>query len=288
MAREPMEVTFFGVRGTRTVPDPRFATYGGNTACVGVAVGSTQFLLDAGSGIADVPEAFFSGGPIRIFLSHLHHDHIAGLMFFRPIYEPGREIILHVPEHLANRLSLYWRSPYFPLNMSETPARLSVVPVHGGETIAIGRDGVRDEVDAGSQGAAVCVDALSLGPHVHPKDGVYAFRIRANGKRIVYATDMELVDEESTLRVSEFAQGAAALILDAHFTDDEYRLSSVGWGHNSIGIALDVGQRSACERLFLFHHHPERDDAALALLEREAKTKLPHAAAAAEGATWAL
>ena len=69
--------------------------YGGNTSCVEVTLsdGST-LILDAGTGIRNLGLALPRvEQPIHILLTHLHLDHIQGLMFFAPAFRPESEII---------------------------------------------------------------------------------------------------------------------------------------------------------------------------------------------------
>ncbi len=65
--------------------------------------------------------------------------------------------------------------------------------------------------------------------------------------------------------------------------------SRSGWGHSTPEQAIDLAREAGCQRLVLFHHEPEHDDAAIdALVEgarRYAKQRAPKLAveAAMEG-----
>ena len=91
-----MRVTFWGTRGSLAAAGPATVRYGGNTACVALeAQDAPLVVLDAGSGIralggvvAGVP------GRIDVLLTHLHMDHIQGLGFFAPLFQPGRDVHL--------------------------------------------------------------------------------------------------------------------------------------------------------------------------------------------------
>ncbi|MEK7393124.1 MAG: hypothetical protein AAB214_11215, partial [Fibrobacterota bacterium] len=77
----PMEIEFWGVRGSIPVPGPSTVRYGGNTSCVRVRLAGGDLVFDAGTGIRELGRAMMrSGCPSRIdlFLSHVHWDHIQG------------------------------------------------------------------------------------------------------------------------------------------------------------------------------------------------------------------
>ncbi len=86
-----MKVTPYGVRGSIAAPGPATARYGGNTSCVRVTDrDGTVLVLDAGTGIRSLalelpPEL----RRVDVLLTHLHMDHIIGLGFFAPFYNPA-------------------------------------------------------------------------------------------------------------------------------------------------------------------------------------------------------
>jgi len=96
------------------------------------------------------------------------------------------------------------------------------------------------------------------------------YRFRINGKRIVYATDVELdrifqseyspKDKEILTReYIDFIAKADLLIADGQFTAEEY-LSRVGWGHSSIPVILDLASKAEVDQLAIFHHDPQHSD----------------------------
>ncbi|MBV9433009.1 MAG: MBL fold metallo-hydrolase, partial [Hyphomicrobiales bacterium] len=97
LASRGLGVRFFGVRGSIPVPGAGTLIYGGNTACVEIRVNGRLFIVDAGSGLAALGNALIDGPErsIDILLSHLHQDHIVGLPFFAPLYDPDRNIKIY-------------------------------------------------------------------------------------------------------------------------------------------------------------------------------------------------
>jgi len=90
-----MQIRFWGVRGSIAVPNRRMLRYGGNTSCVEVTLADgTEIILDAGTGIRELGEARTSQAKIvRVLLTHLHLDHIQGLLFFSPLFDPTNETL---------------------------------------------------------------------------------------------------------------------------------------------------------------------------------------------------
>src|SRR5439155_25670160 len=68
------------------------------------------------------------------------------------------------------------------------------------------------------------------------------------------------------------ARGAATLIHDGQYTDEEYP-SRRGWGHSSLGDALTFAQRAQPGRLVPFHHDPGHDDERLGALAEQASSE---------------
>ena len=96
------------------------------------------------------------------------------------------------------------------------------------------------------------------------------YSLEIDGKKIVYATDVELnrifqgdsneVDAKALARqYLEFVHNADLLIADGQFTEDEYS-NKVGWGHSSIPLLLDVAYEAQVKQLAIFHHSPQHSD----------------------------
>jgi len=264
----PMTVTFWGVRGSIPTPGRSTARYGGNTSCVEVRVGDERIVLDMGSGLRPFGRALAAsaGARVTFFLSHYHWDHILGMPFFGPAYDPARTVVIHgsdrsgrtVQDALAGQMT----EPYFPVSMSAMRAQLDFRPIADGAVVAVGDATVR---------------ACEL---AHP-GGVLGFRIEAGGRSLVYATDFEhgLGSDETLV---DLARGADLLIYDAMYTPDEYPRYR-GWGHSTWAEGVRIAKAAGVRELALFHHDPSHDDAAVAAIEAAAKAEFPGAFAAREG-----
>src|SRR5690242_7684449 len=126
-----MRVTLWGVRGSIPVPGAAAARYGGNTSCVHVTTDDgTELILDAGTGIRELGQTMVGERRrIDILLTHLHLDHIRGLMFFAPFFDPQAEITVWGPpaagRALRERLARYISNPLSPIDIRELPARVT-------------------------------------------------------------------------------------------------------------------------------------------------------------------
>jgi len=256
-----MRVKFWGVRGSIPAPGPDTEAVGGNTSCLQViGEDGTELILDAGSGIRDLTaEDLGHATRLHILLTHLHLDHIQGLLFFAPLFDPEAEITVWGPPGrvpLRRRLARYLSDPLSPIEIGELPARVSFenVPVDGWR---IGDLQIK----------AVLVS------HRGPTLG---YRITEGDASLCYIPDHE---PGLGLKLSSapgnwisghsLAHDATVLIHDAQYTDQEYP-GRRGWGHSSISDMVAFAGRTRPGRLLMFHHDPTHDDRNLELLEDQA------------------
>jgi phosphoribosyl 1,2-cyclic phosphodiesterase len=277
-AASPFQVTFWGVRGSIPSPGARTRLFGGNTSCVELRCGEQLLIFDLGSGARALGESLrVRGTPAaaEIFLSHYHYDHLQGLPFFAPMFDARNRFIIHGPTRgerdvraiLAGQMA----PPYFPVTAEEVfRAHVEYQPMAEGDVVQLGEVQVR---------------ALEL----HHPGGSLGYRVDFRGHSFVYATDIEhgsAVDG----RLAEFAQGTDVLVYDAMYTPEEYvgPPGKVGWGHSTWAAAVSTAQAAHARTLVLFHHDPERNDAAMRTVERKAQRLLQGTVAAREGMTLAI
>ena len=242
-----MKVRFWGTRGSIPTPGERTVRYGGNTACVELRDATEHLLvLDAGTGLRELGLKLNGTSPLTVdlLLSHLHWDHIQGIPFFRPAFDPKNTLRLYGPtQHLPLRqlLGLGMDDPFFPVDLDGLPAKLEVHEIESGSRRVVG---------------PYTVTAVTI---VHPAPAL-AYRIEADGKALVYATDTEDPFSGKPNPVVDLARNADALIHDGQFVDADFK---AGWGHSTVAMALDVAKRANVRRLILYHHDPDRSDDAL-------------------------
>jgi ribonuclease BN (tRNA processing enzyme) len=234
--------------------------YGGNTSCVQVTLADgTRLVLDAGTGIRNLPaELGREGGHIHVLLSHLHLDHIQGLLFFEPLFQPEAEVTIWGPSapgrSLQDRIGRYLSAPLTPVEVRELPCQLDF------------RDCPVTEWDIGS--ARIRAETVT---HRGPTLG---FRIEDAGASLCYLPDHEpaLVGaitglESEWISGYSLAHGVDLLIHDCQYTDAEYP-RHLGWGHSAVSHTLQFASRCGARDTLLFHHDPSHTDDVLdAILE---------------------
>ena len=255
-----MKVEFWGTRGSIPSAGVETTGYGGNTSCVEVRVGERLIILDAGTGIRDLGnklQGTFSR--IDLLLTHLHMDHILGMGFFGPFFNPRNVIHIWGPasynETLENRLTRYLSPPLFPVRFRDLPCSLHFHEIARDEFFL---DDIRVKTDY------VCHPGPTIG-----------YRLELDGKVLTYMPDHEpalgAVDFPHNLPWTsgyELAENANVLIHDAQFTCKEYP-NCVGWGHSSFKHALDFASIAGVSSLKFFHHNPGRTDEEIATIEEE-------------------
>ena len=252
-----MKVRFWGVRGSVPWATPSAIGHGCNTPCLQVTDEHTgdTLILDAGSGIVGLGGAL--DGPPRelpILLTHYHWDHLQGLPFLAQLYSPGWKPRIFAPKfetHDPGWVETIFRSPFFPVPVDRLPNRPPIDVVEPGE-FKIG---------------SFDVSAIPLN---HP-GGALSYRVQGMVGDLVYATDHEFGSPEHDERLADFAKGASALVLDAHFTPNEIGAHK-GWGHSDWRRGCEFAAANDIGRLWLFHHKPGRSDRALEDIRREART----------------
>jgi phosphoribosyl 1,2-cyclic phosphodiesterase len=242
----------WGARGSIPSPGPETTRYGGNTSCVQVTLSDGSIIvLDAGTGIRNLGLSLSGTTPrYNILLTHLHLDHIQGLMFFAPAFNPETEIVIWGPASpeasLQDRIARYISAPLSPVEVRELPCDVSF------------REAPTSEWEIGP----ARIHAASV-THRGPTLG---YRITEADSSLCYIPDHEpglgasLADlEPEWISGWDLACKSSLLIHDSQYTDEEYP-DHVGWGHSPMSDALTFARRVEAERLLMFHHDPLHSD----------------------------
>jgi phosphoribosyl 1,2-cyclic phosphodiesterase len=258
-----MRVRVWGARGSLPTPGAEMVRYGGNTSCVQVTLSDgTHVVLDAGTGIRNLPaDLGENGAHIHVLLSHLHLDHIQGLLFFAPLFESDARVTIWGPampgRSLQASIGRYLSAPLTPVEVRELPCRLDF------------RDCPVTEWSLGP--AHIRAEAVT---HRGPTLG---FRIEDAGASLCYLPDHEpaLIGPIDTLEPEwisghGLAHDADLLIHDCQYTDDEYA-AHLGWGHSAMSHALQFAHAARASNTLLFHHDPYHGDDMLDAMLRRAR-----------------
>ncbi|MDR2746970.1 MAG: MBL fold metallo-hydrolase [Treponema sp.] len=229
------------------LPPWLFGTVGGNTPCVTIRTENSSEVLvfDAGSGIRELGNAMFREQPkpgrYRVFFSHFHWDHIQGLPFFGPAYDPSVHVDFYSPVADIERIiQEQMRPPVFPVRMDTMGSKKAFHVL-------------KDPVSFGSL-------TITYKMMNHP-GGCYSYLVDDGKHRFIYATDTELTaadfskDDEN----SSFFKDADLIVIDCQYTLGE-AIEKYNWGHNAFSMAADFAANWGIKHMVLFHHEPTYSD----------------------------
>lgn len=271
----PFQMKFWGVRGSIPTPGPTTLHYGGNTSCIEIRAAGQIIILDAGTGLRLLGRelmAEFGERPLdlTLLLTHTHWDHIQGLPFFLPVYQPNNR--LRILGYEGARLGLetvlksQMESPFFPIGLKEVPANIRI-------------EELKDwDFDLGQVSVSACNAC-------HPGKCV-GYRLSVAGRAMAFFPDNELrrsppgaaaaaspgsPSRDGQQDLVEFVRGVDVLVMDAQYDADEYE-RHVGWGHGCVDEVVALALEAQAKRLYLFHHDPNHDDAKISEMVVHART----------------
>lgn len=245
-----MIIRAWGSRGSIPVSGSEFLKYGGDTTCLEIRTKDNHtIIIDAGSGIRNLGKRLPENGGMNLSLlfTHVHVDHILGLPFFKPLYQPGARIDIYgcsfSSESMKDIITRSMAPPYFPILFDDVKAD---VTYHGPCRTGFALNGVE----------------IYPIPLSHPNGGV-GFKVVEGGKSFVFLTDNELTYRHpGGLEFDDyltFTDGCDLLFHDAEFTETEYRNTRT-WGHSVYKDALRLAMNSGVKQFGLFHHNQDRSD----------------------------
>ncbi len=232
-------------RFVSSLPSWIFGTAGGNTTCVEVKSAGNEIIFDAGTGL----RLFGKSGNLpkdkkyNFFFTHFHWDHIQGFPFFDAAYDPESEFnIYSALEDTKKLLEEQMNQPYYPVPFGALTKKMNFMTLNPGALINIGDTQI------------VCC------PMSHPGTS-YSYAVIENGKKFVFATDVELrsKDFDSSPIMERVFKDADCIVIDSQYTAEEaYRKQN--WGHSAFCYAVDFAVHWGIKNVYLFHHEPTYDD----------------------------
>ena len=245
-----MFIRCWGSRGSIPVSGAEYIRYGGDTACIEIRTASNEIIIvDAGTGIRRLGKALVEENRLNchVIFTHAHWDHVMGFPFFKLIFMPQAELIMHKcpfqSKFVETILTKVMSPPTFPVRFRDITAQIHY------------EDACPIDFSIGS--ATVTPIPIS-----HPNSGS-GYKFAENGRSFVFLTDNELgFMHPNGLSVEDyrtFCQGADLLIHDAEYTPEEYKTTRE-WGHSVYTDVVDLALAAKVRRLGLFHLNQDRTD----------------------------
>ena len=267
-----MEVVIWGTRGSVPVASQDTVRFGGNTTCIEICTDAGDcIILDAGTGIRALGEHLLKEGRKQCTLcfTHAHLDHLQGLPFFAPLYDPSWNITVRGPDCMGKKgvktsLEYIFNGHNFPLEMSRIGCSLNIIDFKSGDCF-----------DIGSARIETCATN-------HPGGNV-AYRVTADGWSFVFTGDHESgcngdassCSSSECRKLARFMKRADVVLADAQYTKQEY-LRFKGRGHSCMEFWPRIAMQAGVDHLIFTHHDPSHTDADLDILTEKACHDFSH------------
>ena len=236
-----------GLRGSFPVPTTDPVSGATISLLVESADGTTQIILDAGTGTRNLLSRLRPGALLA--LTHFHLDHLLGLPL---LSSRDLSAILSARPDAATILSRIYSPPVWPVPATDAPF-LPASP---------GRPHVHGSL------------SITYHPVAHP-DGCHAIRIDepSTGESLVLATDIEwsLMSPDDRAAFAAFAHDATDLWFDCHFLPTELPAHR-GWGHSSWKEAIAAARLSRALHVHPLHFSPSCSPARAASIIRHLRS----------------
>lgn len=264
-------IRFWGVRGSIACAGPKTVRYGGNTTSFEIQCGDSVVLVDAGTGIRELGQKLSEQGSLNldILLTHTHFDHINGIPFFEPFFNPETRCRLwtgHLgPGQTSHQvISDMMVDPLFPVPLGIFKAEIEFNDFAAGDTL---------ELPSGV--------GVRTAPLNHP-NGATGYRVEHGGKSICVVTDTEHEPGQPDDNVLGLIEGADIVVYDCTYTDAEFEARR-GWGHSTWQEGVRLCEAAGAKTLVVFHHDPDHDDVFMDGVAGEVEAARPGSLVAREG-----
>lgn len=256
-----------GARGSTVVSGRQFLKYGGATTSFVMETADSRIciVIDMGTGV--LHHDFSVYDEVHVLFSHMHLDHILGLLYLPIFYGGSTDIHIYVPSYynfssFADMIAPFLSTPYFPVVQASFSPRITMhnldIPPNG-DTSAMKIHEVEVLFRKGN----------------HP-GGCVMFRLNVAGKGShCFTGDYEHSRHEDTGLI-EFARGTDFLIYDSSYTQSDYIARHIGWGHSTHEHAASIAREACVGYLILSHHDYTYSDSFLDSVLHKTRQRFPN------------
>ncbi len=248
---EDFKLYVLGCRGSRPVSGMEYEMFGCATSCYIIKADTQAVVLDCGTGLYDAAPYLKDCTQIDVLMTHLHYDHILGLLNVSVFPESARtRIYAGVPRYSKDyNPADFLKAPYWPISSSI------------GDAICVGCDSTIHL----SERVSAC-----FFPANHP-DNATIIRVDTDNGSVCLVCDWE---HGETPVPAAMTEGCSFIIYDGMFNEMEYPVCQ-GWGHSTWQEGVKLVKEREIPRLLITHHLPERTDQQLLQMEAYAKQVFP-------------
>lgn len=244
-------VCILGTRGSVPVDRKDCLRYGGGTICVFLRLADQPVILDAGTGILELPYVLNAHeNVIPVLLSHSHMDHLMGLPMCPVLFDRQKSLQIYGSSRnglaVRDQVLQLMSPPLWPVPLEDVGASVTF-----------------HDVKASFDLGPIRVDTMEGN---HP-GGVTLFRLSAEEKSVVYITDCTLSDDLFG-EVARFAADCDLLLCDGQYREDEWP-DRKAFGHSTWTTAARLAVAANAKQVRIIHHDPFRTDAELDAATKE-------------------
>ena len=258
------KVTILGARGSVPVSGERFVRYGCATTCFMIEMGGEIILVDAGTGILNLPREILQQPELKLLLTHAHYDHLVGLPMCPYLFQSNVQLHLYSAKRdgltAKSFLKRMFSPPLWPVGPDELPGKVVFHELHG--PLQLG---------------AVHVDTME---GLHP-GGVSLLRFTCGDHCVVVTTDCTITDEQLP-GLAAFARDCDLLLCDGQYSEGEW-VDRSAFGHSKWTAAAELYRVSGAKAARIIHHDPDHTDAELDAAAGDLLSRYPHCGFAQEG-----
>lgn len=263
MASNKYSLYCCGSRGSWPVEGHIFNEFGGYTSCYVLKKDDYALVIDCGTGFYSAISLFKGCKKVDVVLTHMHYDHILGLLKWTAIPE-DLDLTFYASASLWEgepTFNRFFAEPFWPVRPK---FNLKTAPSYG----------IPLKLEEDTYVRFYKAD--------HPSKASLLI-VEYNDNKLVMMCD----NESSNSLDFDLINKCNILIYDGMYTDEEYK-NRKGFGHSTWQEGVRLAQKVNSDRLIITHHNPNREDNDLLEYEAKAREEYPFTDFARAGQKWSF